>query len=89
MKQHSRQIYPQALQDLQQLAPRRSSAPVVWRARIVWAFFAAAGYRQISPRFRCSQATIARWVKRFGYSWERAKRTITSPDPHYQAKKKP
>ena len=163
MKQHSRQIHAEALQDLQQLAGRRCSTPVVWRARIVLAFFAGAGYRQISPRFGCSQATIARWVKRvraqggaglqsrprapvpgpqqqllavflpqtvphspralglaqerwtlqalqelcarqtgqcprlesirralkrFGYSWKRAQRTITRPDPAYQAKKR-
>ena len=162
MKQHSRQIHADTLQDLQQLAQRRCSTPVVWRARIVLAFFVGAGYRQISQRFRCSQATVARWVKRFraqggaglqsrprapvpgpqqkllavflpqtvhhspravglaqerwtlqalqelcarqtgqrpslesirralkrfGYSWKRAKRTITSPDPDYQAKK--
>ncbi len=64
MKQHSRQIEPEVLQDLQQLARRQCSTPVLWRARIVLAFFEAAGYRQISPRFRCSQASIARWVKR-------------------------
>ncbi len=32
MKQHSRQIDADALQDLQQLAGRRCSTPVVWRA---------------------------------------------------------
>ena len=162
MKQHSRQREADALQDLQQLARRRCCTPVLWRGRIVLAFFEGAGYRQPSPRFRCSQATSARWVKRFraqgvaglqsrprppgrgpqqkllavslpqtvhhspqpaglaqerwtlqalqalcarqtgqrrtfesigralkrfGYSWKRAQRTITSPDPDYQAKK--
>ena len=65
MRQQSRQIEPEALQDLQQLARRRCSTAVVWRARIVLAFFAGDGYRQVSKRFSCSQATIARWVKRF------------------------
>ena len=28
-----------------------------------------------------------RALKRLGYSWQRAKRTLTSPDPDYRAKK--
>jgi len=36
---------------------------------------------------RPSLESIRRALKRFGYSWKRAKRTITSPDPDYQAKK--
>jgi len=43
MKQHTRQIDAHALQDLRQLAQRRSAAPLVWRARIVLGFFEGDG----------------------------------------------
>lgn len=36
---------------------------------------------------RPSQESIRRALKRLGYSWKRAKRTVTSPDPEYEAKK--
>jgi transposase len=36
---------------------------------------------------RPSLESLRRALKRFGYSWKRAKCTITSPDPDYQAKK--
>lgn len=36
---------------------------------------------------RPSLESIRRALKRFGYSWKRAKRTVTSPDPEYGAKK--
>jgi transposase len=164
MRQNSRQIDPQALVELRQLAhPRRRISRITWRARIVLGFFEGETYRSLARRFRCAQPTIARWVsrfresgvaglrnrprrssgtgrrqkllavflpdtvhksprtlglardrwtlqslqaqcarqtgerpsleslrrslKRFGYSWKRAKRTITSPDPDYERKK--
>jgi transposase len=136
---------------------------VVWRARIVLAYFDGQEYLEIAERFGCSEHTIARWIKRFrsegvaglqnrprqssgtgrrqkllavflpetvhqsprtlgvardrwtlqslqdlcfeqtgerpsqesirralkqfGYSWKRAKRTVTSPDPEYERKR--
>ena len=163
MRPHARQLDPQARQQLQQLAHRRTLTPPVWRARLVLAFFEGSTYRQVAQRFGGSPCTLARWVarfrrqgleglqsrprqssgrgrhqqllavflpqtvhlspralamaqdrwtlqalqaqcfsqtgqrpslesirralKRFGYSWKRAKCTITSPDPDYQAKK--
>jgi transposase len=162
MRKAARELEVSARTALQQLAQRRSSASEVWRARLALAFYQGAGYRQISARFGCGQATVARWVgrfraagveglqarphprgtgprqrllqlylpatvhqspralgqaqdrwtlralqqhceqqtgqrpslesirralKRFGYSWKRAKRTVTSPDPDYAAKK--
>ena len=38
---------------------------------------------------RPSLESIRRALKRFGYSGKRAQRTITSPDPDYQAQKGP
>jgi transposase len=164
MRQNSRQIDPQALVELRQLArPRRRISRITWRARVVLAFFEGETYRSIARRFGCAQHTIARWIrrfraegvaglqnrprqssgtgrrqkllavflpdtvrksprtlglaqdrwtlqslqaqcvrqtgerpslesirralKRFGYSWKRAKRTVTSPDPDYERKK--
>ena len=164
MQQDARQIDPQALVELRQLADhRRRITQVTWRARMVLAYFEGEQYREIARRLDCSQPTIARWVKRFradgvaglqsrprerrsagrrqkllavflpetvhqsprtvglardrwtlellqdqcyrqtgerpslesirralkrfGYSWKRAKRTVTSPDPEYQRKK--
>lgn len=37
---------------------------------------------------RPSLESIRRALKRFGYSWKRAKRTVTSPDPDYERKKR-
>jgi transposase len=164
MQQDARQIDPQALSELRQLADhRRRISQVTWRARIVLAFFEGEQYLDIGRRLGCSQHTIARWIKRFraegvaglqnrprerrgqgrrqkllavflpdtvhqsprtlglardrwtlqslqeqcyqqtgerpslesirrslkrfGYSWKRAKRTVTSPDPDYERKK--
>ena len=36
---------------------------------------------------RPSRESVRRALLRFGQSWKRAKRTITSPDPQYEAKK--
>ena len=36
---------------------------------------------------RPSLESIRRALKRCGYSWQRAQRTLTSPDPDYRAKK--
>ena len=79
MQQPSRQIDAPALQDLRQLAQRRCGAAVAWRARIVLGCFAGAGYRQISKRLGCSQATIARWR----WVWPRAWRA-SKPGPQQQ-----
>jgi len=164
MSRHTRQIDPQVLSELRQLANRRRRmSQVVWRARIVLAYFEGARYREIVERFGCSDPTIALWIRRFraegvaglqnrprqssgtgrrqkllavflpetvhrsprtlglardrwtlqslqdlcfqqtgegpslesirralkqfGYSWKRAKRTVTSPDPEYEGKK--
>ena len=163
MRNDCRQVDPQSLTELRELARRKSARPMVWRARIVLAYFDGEKYRDVAQRFGCSQQTIARWVKRFrasgiaglqdhprqtsgtgrrqkllavflpktvhqspralgvaqdrwtllalqeqcfeqtgerpslesirralkrfGYSWKRAKRTVTSPDPEYEAKR--
>jgi transposase len=163
MRKDCRQFAPQSLGELKDVARRRSSSPVVWRARIVSVYAEGEHYRDLAERFGCSQQTIARWVKRFrasgiaglqdhprqtsgtgrcqkllsiflpetvhqspralgvaqdrwtlsalqeqclkqtgerpsletirralkrfGYSWKRAKRTVTSPDPDYEAKR--
>jgi len=65
MRKEARELEGSARAALQQLAQRRSSAPEVWRARLALAFYQGAGYRQISARFGCGQATVARWVGRF------------------------
>lgn len=165
MRKDCRRIDPQSLAEVRDVARRKSSSPVVWRARIVSAYFGGEKYRDLAQLFGCSQQTIARWVKRFresgiaglqdharqtsgtgrrqkllavflpetvhqspralglaqdrwtlsalqdqcfeqtgerpslesirralkrfGYSWKRAKRTVTSPDPEYEAKRGP
>ena len=163
MHKECREVDPQSLSELRALGHRQSATPMVWRARIVSAYFGGEKYRALVQRFGCSQQTIARWVGRFraqgigglqdqprqtsgtgreqkllsvflpptvhqspravgieqdrwtlqalqeqcfrqtgrrpaletirralkgfGYSWKRAKRTITSPDPEYEAKR--
>jgi transposase len=66
MSRHTRQIDPQTLSVLRQLADhRRRISQVTWRARIVLAYFEGEQYVDIAKRLGCSQHTIARWIKRF------------------------
>jgi transposase len=52
------------LQALRDLAASRGASLAVWRARIVLAHLEGQTYREVSERFGCSQATVAKWVRR-------------------------
>ena len=72
------------LKELLHQSPRGYGKP---RSRWTLELVAEVCYEQSVTSWRVSDETIRDAIHRLGYSWKRAKRWITSPDPAYQRKK--